>query len=246
MTRGNIIGILAFLALMVVVIYYLWQVIQDYRDTRGNEPWLVKDTKMGRSSKIIPSAMIPFSNDGQYGIEFTYMFWIYISNWEYQSGKYKHIFHKGNHGGKPLQAPGVWLYPDQNRMLFVMNTFSAVDEQCSIGNLPIGKWFHVAVVLINRNLDVYINGKLKRRCLLRGLPRQNYGDLYINSLGGFDGFLSRFRYYNYAVPYYKIERAFEEGPSDAPCEGVGLAVPPYLSSRWWFQNKFPESTYPTT
>ncbi len=120
-----------------------------------------------------------------------------------------------------------------------MNTFYSVKETCDIGNLPSGKWFHVTISCINKNLDIYVNGRLKKRCVLKGIPKQNFGDLHITSDGGFDGFLSKFRYFNYAVPYYKIEQMVSDGPSQAPCEDTSAAIPPFFANNWWFGTGYP-------
>lgn len=241
MTSRNIISVVIFVIFVILVFYILWKIYKDYRSSQLGQPWLIRGTKIGRTFKTIPGHLLPFSSDSQYGTEFSYTFWLYITDWIYKSGEYKHIFHKGNDSAKPLQAPGVWLYPNENKMAINMNTFYSVKESCDIGNIPIAKWFHVAIVLIGRHLDIYINGRLRKRCKLRGIPNQNYGDLYINAWNGFDGFISKFRYYNFALPYYKIEQAFADGPSQQPCDGTGLPAPPYLAEDYWFGTGFPGS-----
>ena len=244
-TKQKVIGVVAFLIVLFLVIYVIWSLSQDYRQTQGNEPWLVPTTKIAQNPMKIPGYVIKPSNDSRYGIEFTYAFWIYVNNWVYKNGEYKHVFHKGNASAMPLQAPGVWLYPRENKMAINMNTFESVKESCDIGNIPTNKWFHITIVCIGKNLDVYINGRLKKRCALRGVPKQNYGDLYINSWNGFDGFLSKFRYFNYAVPYYKIEQMIADGPSQKPCVETGVS-PPYFARDVWFASGYPDATnFPT-
>ena len=48
-----------------------------------------------------------------------------------------------------------------------MNTFASTVESCNIGNLPIGKWFHITIMLIGTSMDIYINGQLKNDVNLR-------------------------------------------------------------------------------
>lgn len=244
-TSYKIIGVIIFLLVIALIIYVIWSISQDYIGTQENEPWLIPTTRIARTGKIIPGHIIKPSTDSQYGIEFTYAFWIYVTDWVYKSGEYKHVFHKGNASAMPLQAPGVWLYPRENKMAINMNTFHSVKESCDIGNIPIGKWFHVTIVVIGKNVDVYLNGRLKKRCKLIGIPKQNFGDLYITEWNGFDGFLSKFRYFNYAIPYYKIEQIVADGPSKAPCV-TGEVAPPYLSKDYWFGSGFPDAVnFPT-
>lgn len=239
-TGTKVFGVIAFLLVLGLIIYGIWRLSQDYVQTQKNEPWLIPTTWCSRNSKIIPAQVIRPSSDSQYGIEFTYGFWIYVQDWVYKNGEYKHVFHKGNESAMPLQAPGVWLYPKENKMAINMNTYHSVKESCDIGNIPIGKWFHITIVCMGKNLDVYINGRLKKRCELMGIPKQNFGNLYITNWNGFDGFLSKFRYFNYAVPYWKIEQMVADGPSKASCEG-SQTTPPYFARDVWFASGYPDA-----
>ena len=120
----------------------------DFYDNINNEPFLVKGTKLGKSTVVIPGSKVPPSVDGKYGAEFSYSMWIFINDWTYKQGEWKHILHKGSHTAMPLQAPGIWLYPKENKMAINMNTYHSVKESCDIGNLTINKWFHLTVVVI--------------------------------------------------------------------------------------------------
>ena len=231
-SRMVVIGIVA-----ITLVYLVYRVVVSYRTTMDNEPWLIYGTKSASASTTqVPAQKILRSADGQYGIEFSYAFWMYISS--LGSKNWKHVFHKGSPDAYPNQAPGVWIYPEENKLAINMNTFASVKETCDIGNLPMGKWFHISIVVMNRFMDVYINGQLKKRCKFKGIPKQNYGDLYINNWEGFDGFMSQFRYFSYALPYYKIEQIIKLGPSQAPCVDTGER-PPYLASDYWQTTGFP-------
>ena len=157
-----------------------------------------------------------------------------------------HVLHKGDMNAIPNQCPGIWLQEKENQLYLVvkLNTYkensncTSESENCyleeyNIGNIPIKKWFHVSVVVINNKLDVYINGYLKNRFILQGIPRQNVGHLYINQFGGFKGFVSRVQYFNYALPIWKIDQLVKRGPSKNFGPTIAEAVPPYLSFNWW-------------
>jgi hypothetical protein len=51
--------------------------------------------------------------------------------------------------------------------------------------------------------------------------------------GGFEGYVSRVRYYNYAVDFATIDNEIREGPSSSSCIDTGES-PPYLDDNWWF------------
>ena len=240
--RNNVAWLIFAIILLVIIIYVLRIIYNDYSTYNNSEPWLVRGTKMGKTLKIVRGNKIHKSTDQQFGIEFTYSFWIYINDWTYKQGAWKHILHKGSKIGMPLQAPGFWLYPYENKMAINMNTYYSVKESCDIGNIPIGKWVHITASVMGKNMDVYINGELKKRCTFKGIPKQNYGDIYINDFQGFDGFLSQVRYFDYALPIYKIEQIIREGPSKAPCVDTG-EKPPYLADNYWLTTGYPNTVY---
>ena len=232
------------IVIMVIVglflAYLLYKFVKTYNDTSENEPWIVKGTKIASTPLTIKGDKIKRSVDSQYGIEFSYFTWIYVNKW---GSNWQHVFHKGSVNGTPLQAPGVWLYPNYNKLSINMNTFSSVRETCDVGNIPIGKWIHLGIVVIGKNIDIYINGDLKKRCEFKGIPKQNYGDLYVTNYGGFDGFVSKMKYFNYAVPIWKVIQLFNMGPSKLPCTDSGTK-PPYLAADYWQTTGFPDALGP--
>lgn len=246
---------------IVFVIYYILKgIVNQFQETSINEPYLFvgskeETTKMANNLASFPGKNIPLSNDGQYGIEFSYSTWVFIDNlntpnYQTDGEKLYHILHKGDAyvRNNPIQCPGIWLKRNENEINLVvkLNTFINTDndcagkecilERCDIDNIPMKKWFHVTLVVINKNVDIYINGFLKKRCLLKGLPKQNIGNVYINNYGGFDGFLSKIRYFNYSLPVWKIEKLVNEGPSTYLPSSVSDVNPPYLSYKWWVNN----------
>lgn len=92
-------------------------------------------------------------------------------------------------------------------------------------------------------MDVYVNCNLKKRQKLAGVPKLNEGDLYINNYGGFNGYLSRFRYYNYAIDPFELDLICKMGPSEnTPMDDLGSAAgkgQSYLSPSYWFNYNYP-------
>ena len=134
-----------------------------------------------------------------------------------------------------LTEASLYIAPNTNTLVVIMNTYNVINEEIMIPDIPMNKWVHITLSVINKNVDIYVNGYLKKRCLLNGVPRQNDGAVYINSFGGFKGFLSRVRYFNYALPVWKIEQIMKQGPSNYQSPDLTEAVPPYLSYGWWEQ-----------
>lgn len=237
------------LLLGVVISFVLLSLINlmsmVYRRVKNSvqaSPFLIRNTKDASVLLRVPqdpndpnSTPLKRSfNEGQ-GIEFTYMTWMYIGDYNYQLGNWKHVFHKGNSQSWPNRAPGVWLHPTVNALRVYMNSYQQINEYVDIFDIPIGKWFHFALVVSGTNLDLYINGYLKKRYVLSSTCKQNFGDLWINANGGFRGYLSRFRYFDYAVPFATISSAVSYGPS-MNMPNTALQSPAYLPSSWYLKN----------
>ena len=139
------------------------------------------------------------------GVEFTWSIWLFIDDLTYKEGQYRHIFHKGNSemgpNGliQPNNAPGLYIYPNTNALYVLMNTYNEINESISIMDIPLNKWMNVIIRCQNTTMDVYINGVITQSLQLKGVPKQNYGDVYTSMNGGFSGFISDLWYYDKAL-----------------------------------------------
>jgi hypothetical protein len=92
---------------------------------------------------------------------------------------------------------------------------------CDIGNLPLQRWVQVTVVMWNRTLDIYVNGKLVRSCVLPGIPLHDDAALskvFIgtkNATHAFNGHISRVKYYNRAITAQEAMDLYVKGPLPA-------------------------------
>jgi hypothetical protein len=119
-----------------------------------------------------------------------------------------------------------------------MNTFHVINEEIIIPNIPINNWVNVIIRCQNTTLDVYINGTITRSINLIGVPRQNYGNVYVGMNGGFDGYISNLWYYNYALGTSAIQNLVKNGPNTKMVDGTGNIdnnLFNYLSLRWYFR-----------
>jgi len=193
---------------------------------------------------------IPRSTNENKGIEFTWSSWIYIDDLTYNSGKYRCVFYKGNDFSLntnpndnqglnfPNNAPGLYISPDTNNLEIFMNTFNTINEKIIVSNIPLNKWVNVIIRCQNRTLDVYINGTIIKSQKLSGVPKQNFGDVFIAPNGGFSGYISNLWYYDYALTPLDISSLVSKGPntnmiSDSQI-GMKMKDPNYLSLRWFF------------
>ena len=181
------------------------------------------------------------------GIEFTWSVWIYVNGLDPSgnsgtSGTYKHIFSKGtdsflsNGLNFPNNAPGLYLTPYKNELMVVMNTNEIINEEILIPDIPLNKWLNVIIRCNNTTVDVYINGVITKSTNLSGVPKQNYGNVYVAMNGGFNGYISNLWYYNYALGTTAIQSLVNKGPNTKMIGSNGMSNRDYdyLSLRWYF------------
>jgi hypothetical protein len=229
--------------LVIIVLTIIFKSIEyginRAKDFKARTPYLLKGTKDAKIATVITqnpkdeeSITLKLSDNQQNGLEFSYMFWINIDDYTYKQKEWKHVFHKGTQDGYPLRAPGVWLHPNNNIMRVYMNTLNNINEFIDIKNIPINKWFCVTISCKQKKLDIYINGNLAVGKTLSGIPRQNYGNVYINNFGGFSGNISNLRYFNYYISYSELRTYLNQGPAMIEMD-YNNSLPPYLDSKWW-------------
>lgn len=88
--------------------------------------------------------------------------------------------------------------------------------RCDVGNIPIQKWINLSMTLYKKTLDVYINGKLHKTCVLPGIPimtdlANSNGDILLTPGGGFDGYTSKFQFYPEALNPQEIWNIYSNG-----------------------------------
>lgn len=258
---ASIISKFIFLILVIIVFIILLRLgimffSRLYNNIAGS-PHLINGMIDAKQSMNIPqdpndpnSITIYRSVNANDGIEFTWSVWIFIDDLQYNAGQYKHIFHKGNFpNGSPQpgqsisaglvypnNAPGLYILPNINALLLIMNTFQDINEEIIIPDIPLNKWISVIVRCQNTTLDVYINGIIARSLELNSVPKQNYGDVYVALYGGFDGYISNLWYYDYALGTLAIQKLVEKGANTnaADNSNINLTKPNYLSLKWYF------------
>ena len=252
-TQSNsLVGNFAFLLLVIFVFVILLRIgISSlvYFMKPADSPHLFDGMVEGTQQKVFPqdpssngAVTIYRSVNADDGIEFSWSSWIFISNVSYETNQYRHVFSKGNselnNNGMvfPNNAPGVYLAPNSNTLIVVMNTYDVINEEVIIPNIPINKWVNLIIRCQNTTLDVYINGTISRSINLVGVPKQNYGNVYVGMNGGFNGYLSNLWYYNYALGTSAIQKLVDQGPNTTMIGGNGLSdtMYNYLSMRWYF------------
>jgi hypothetical protein len=218
-----------------------------------------KTISIPQNPNVKGNKSVNLSNNERSGIEFTYSFYLNVSPTAFrQEYGLCHIFHKGFAQQFPLLAPGVYMRSDTNTLRVYMNTYKTWNNYVEVENIPIGKWVHIALVVNESSLEIYINGNLAKKLPFDGFaPYQNFEDICCFSQrritikhsivpstdeNGFDVFgcmkgqLSRLNYFSYALCYAEIQQLMNEGPSSKLESALNTGnVPPYLDDTWWSQ-----------
>lgn len=184
------------------------------------------------------------SNNEDQGIEFTWSVWLFIEDIAAGAGKYRHIFHKGDSPVKvgedgiiyPNNGPGVYLAPNTNNLYVIMSTYNDYKEEVMIPGIPLQKWVNVIIRVKNKTMDIYVNGVITQSIVLNGVPKQNFGDVWMCANGGFDGYVSNLWYYAEAIGVSKIAEINRKGPNRKMLGQSGMEDKKrdFLSLRWYF------------
>ena len=110
---------------------------------------------------------------------------------------------------KPIQAVCVFQGDIKGYVLFkedFKNKTTIVKVE--IENIPLRRWVHMVISLNHKYLDIYVNGRLKKRHEFTSTPKQNFGDLWLNLFGGFEGYLCKMQYFRKALSYQEVEKIY--------------------------------------
>ena len=193
---------------IVIVIYLLY--IWIFGDSTRSHLVSMHDAK---KSLVLTGDNVPHGSSADY----TYSFWVYISNWNYRVGEKKVILARGKDA--KVASPEISLGAMLNNIEVTLGTYAqghsgdAVNHTCTLENVPLQAWANVIVTLNNRSLDIYLDGKLVRTCVLPGVPKMTSGiPLVVSPNGGFEGYVSNVSYFSRAVNPREAYAIYREGP----------------------------------
>lgn len=199
-----------YIILGIAVVGGLLYGVYWYATNKASGAWAPLLSKLGSTTpydgkvkNTISGADIP-AGVQDYGVQF----WMYIKDWDYRFGEDKVVLQRVDSSMAGQFGPKVSLSPNDNTLNVSVSLFpndpNAVQKStpapanqggsatgdsftCKVENVPLQAWFAVSVTVFQRNLDIYINGKLVKSCILPGVPRPVAGDIQIGPSGGFSG-----------------------------------------------------------
>jgi hypothetical protein len=197
METKNIILFVIIFVLLIIVIYYL---MRDVNTLTG----LISAQTM----QTIEAASLARAPNAGNRSNFSYSIWFFIDDWNYRYGEPKFIFGRMASGsGEKQPCPSVALDSILNNITVSLAVYPDLDEvpesgtnfivhTCSISNVPIQRWCNFFLSVYGRTLDLYLDGKLVRTCVLPGVANIDANaPIYITPMGGFSGWTAKFQYW---------------------------------------------------
>jgi hypothetical protein len=213
----GVLGIIVTVIIVVLIIMFIYYVFRD--------PYTLQNLQNGQNMSTINASSLATNGSNIPSSNFAYSIWFYVNDFNYRYGSPKVIFGRmggptaSNVGGYSTGSgsiddisgmdpcPAVVLGAIENNVEIYLGCFPGVNQtptdggntivhKCSVSNVPVQKWVNLVISVYGRSLDVYIDGKLVKTCLLPGVANiNNNADVYVTPVGGFDGWTSRFQYY---------------------------------------------------
>lgn len=204
-----IIGVFVIILLYILYLYFFSNsstMLVGMRDTA---------TKVAVSS----SAITP----GAGSLNFTFSIWIFVSEWS-NSGNAKYIFYRPNPSSNTSNALEMKFDSRINDINISMDVLGTTTDggssnlTCSVESVPLQSWTNIIMTLNGKALDLYLDGKLVRTCLLSGMPTwiNSNAELILPSSSGakessFQGYTSNFKYLPTSVNPREAYAIYREG-----------------------------------
>ena len=199
----------------IIIIFVLYKLYKYYFS--DNSVNLI-NTHDARIPEVIKPNKLPKGVTSDY----TYSIWFYINDWNYRFGETKVMFGRTDENNNA--SPSVTLAPSNNDLAVTMALYPNPDMSdgqelytCSIRDVPLQRWTNLIMSLNNRALDLYLDGKLVKTCMLPGVPKMNnLSTLQLSPDGGFSGYISTFKYFSNALnpsQAYDVYKAGYSGDS---------------------------------
>lgn len=173
------------------------------------------DFNNGNVEMIFPSNKIDSSTSTNY----TYSLWFYVEDWNYKYGKEKVLLIRSDLNNK--SCPKISLGSFQNDLTVSVQTYPdttttpSVDSQtfnCTVKNVPIQSWVNTLVSINGRTLDVYLDGKLVKTCVMPGVAKvAGSAPVKITPYGGFSGYTSKIEFWAHATNPQQAWNIYRKG-----------------------------------
>lgn len=167
----NLLTIFVFV-LIIVLIYVVYKLMTKTTST------------VSGFSDASRSTMVPCKDDINTTNNYGYSVWLYIDAWDTTAIRLinKNLLTRCDSNGVPLFK--MYLDDAQNNLKLIMRGNET--STCTISNIQLQKWINLTMSVYGNTVDLYLDGKLVRTCIMATLPTglNSTDDLYIG--GGYD------------------------------------------------------------
>ena len=187
----------------------------------------------GKTRTVIQSGEAPSTGGADWGLQY----WMYISDWNYKFGSDKDVVKRIAPNNPNITDPRIFLSASDNTLNVRVSIFPADGAAgsanptasstgdsftCSVENVPLQSWFAVSVTVFQRNMDIYINGRLVKSCVLPGIPKPAVGDIILGDNGGFSGSVCNLHWHNAMLSPTEAKAFHAKGTQCAPPAAAGV------------------------
>ena len=170
---------------------------------------------VGQTGLIVPNSAFPTT----IGSNFMFSLWFFIDDYTENLANIKYIGSlMGLNGGQFMPTLITFLTPFNNNLgIAVVTQTSSSNQQVNfyyIENIPLQRWNCLIISVVDRTMDVYLDGKLVNSFILAGFYTPvSQTALYIgNNTNKFlNGFITRARYDNGGVNPQQAYSIYREG-----------------------------------
>lgn len=111
--KNPTVRLIVIVAVVAFVIYLLYRFYSKIRKQQELEPIFIRKPQNAKKSAVFSNKMVPLPRSGS---AYSMTFWMYVDDWDYKFGQWKHVVHKGAKDAYVVQ-PGIWLHPKQNKLI---------------------------------------------------------------------------------------------------------------------------------
>ena len=202
------------------------------------DPYTLQSLQSAQTASTINASSLATNGSNVPPSNFAYSIWFYVNDWNYRYGEPKVIF--GRMGAKSSPGsgsidgingldpcPAVVLGAVENNVSVSLGCYPGLDQEpttpggntvihtCTLANVPIQRWVNLVVSVYGRTMDLYIDGKLTRTCLLPGVASvNNNSNIYVTPAGGFSGWTSKLQYYPNSLNPQEVWNIYTQGYSN--------------------------------
>ena len=188
-----ILGVIAVIVILFIIRWYFSHTSKLTHLATGTEKQEISSDELANNS---------------HSTNFAYSIWLFVDDWSYKYGEEKTVLVRNE--GKA--CPRIFLDPMENNLEVVIFDYNDTYNKCRIDNIPLQKWVNVIVSVYNQTLDIYLDGKLIKTCVLEGVPKLDASqNVFITPDGGFSGWTSNIEYWDKALNPEEAYSVYQKG-----------------------------------